>query len=289
MSTETNDNRGGKPMSETDPSSKRNRAGEPVRRGTDAEGFPHGSKYPLFVGMGMFFTALGLLWLPILLIGVPVLLYGTAGWTREYAIEEFERGIVPEQKRQRLGLETGLLSMYVVVAGEILIFLALFVSWFYLQAERGGSFPPGGDLPSLRLALGGAMAVSLVLGSLAVVVGRRAIERDERRRFLTGFVLTFILGVAYLGLLGMEWRFLISAGLDWTTGPYGATYYALTGLHALHVLVGLVLVGIVIARATFRDHFSSRRNLMPRTTEVYWHFIALVSVLIVAFVYLPTN
>lgn len=276
-------------MSETEPTVERDRAGEPVRHGTGAEGFPHGSKYPLFVGLGMFFTALGLLWLPVLLIGLPVLLYGIAGWTHEYVIEEFEAGVVPEQKRERLGIETGLLSMFVVVAGEILIFLALFVSWFYLQAERSGSFPPAGDLPSLRLALGGGMAAALVVGSLTIVAGRRAVERDDHRRFLAAYGVTFLLGVTYLGLLGTEWQFLLSVGLDWTTGPYGATYYALTGLHALHVIVGLILVGIVIGRARFRNHFSSRRNLMPRTTEVYWHFIALVSVLIVAFVYLPTN
>jgi len=41
-----------------------------------------------------------------------------------------------------------------------------------------------------------------------------------------------------------------------TTGPYGATYYALAGLHAGHPIAGLVLFGIVIYRARVRDHFS---------------------------------
>ena len=276
-------------MSETERTSERDRPGEPVRRGEGAEGFPHGSKYPLFVGLGMFVTAIGLLWLPALLVGLPVLVYGIGGWTWEYTIDEFEQGVVPEQKRQRLGMETGLLSMYVVVAGEILIFLALFVAWFYLGAERGSSFPPTADLPTPQLLLGAGMTTALVLGSLAIAVGRRSIERDARGRFVAGFVAVFVLGAAYLGLLGTEWSFLIGAGFDWTTGPYGATYYALTGLHALHVFVGLVLVGIVIARAVGRDHFSSHRNLMPKTTEVYWHFLTLVSVLILAFVYLPMN
>ncbi len=276
-------------MSETEPAAEQIRPGEPVRRGEGAEGFPHGSKYPLIVGIGMFFTALGLVWLPVLLLGIPTLLYGIGGWTWEYAVEEFERGVVPEQKRQRLGIETGLISMYVVVAGEILVFLALFVSWFYLNAERSSSFLPVADLPAPRLMLGAAMAVTLVLGSIAVEVGRRAIERDNRTRFVRGFVATFVFGALYLGLLGTEWSLLMEAGLDWTTGPYGSTYFALTGLHALHVIAGLAIVGVVVARAVGRGHFSADRNLMPKTTTVYWHFLTLVSVLVLAFVYLPTN
>lgn len=276
-------------MSESEATTGDSRPGEPVRKGTGAEGFPHGSKYPLFVGIGMFFTALGLVWLPSLVLGIPLLLYGSAGWTWEYTITEFEQGVVPEQKRQRLGIETGLLSMYVVVAGEILIFLALFVSWFYLEAERGGSFPTASDLPAPSLTLGAGMLISLVLGSLAIHFGRRAIERNNRRRFSLGFALTFVLGLAFLGLLGLEWSSLMAAGLDWTTGPYGATFYALTGLHALHLVAGLLMIAVVLLRAWFRGHFSSTRNLMPRTTEVYWHFLMVVSVLVFAFVYLPTN
>lgn len=277
------------PMSDTESTVSTDRPGEPVSQGTGAEGFPHGSKFPFFVGAGMFFTALGMVWIPALVVGIPVLTYGVAGWTWEYTIDEYEQGIVPEQKRQRLGTETGLLSMYIVVLGEILIFLALFVSWFYLEAERGGSFPPMADLPAPSLSLGAAMTATMIVGSVAIHLGRRGLERDDRGRFNVGFGLTFLLGVGFLALLGIEWQALLASGLHWTNGPYGATYYALTGLHALHLVAGLMLIGVVLARAWVRNHFSSRRNLMPRTTEVYWHFLTFVSVLVLAFVYLPTN
>ena len=264
-------------------------AGETVRYGEGAEGFPHGSKHPLFVGAGMFFTALGLIWPLVLAIGVPILLYGIGGWTWEYAIEEYERGVIPEQKRQLLGVETGLISAYVVIAGEILIFMAVFVSWFYLQAERGGSFPPMADLPAPSMTYGAAMTGAMLIGSLAVFLGRRSIQRGRRSRMAAWFLLTFVAGVAFLVLLGLEYTDLLAAGLDWTNGPYGATYYTLTGLHALHLVAGLAMVGLVVGRAWFRGHFSADRNLMPRTTEVYWHFLTVVSVLVLAFVYLPMN
>lgn len=263
--------------------------GEPVRRGTGAEGFPHGSKYPLFVGAGMFLTGLGLVWMAWLLVGIPVLIYGIAGWTWEYTVEEYERGIIPEQKRQLLGMETGLLSMYVVVAGEILVFLSVFVAWFYLSAQRSGSFPPAADLPTPNLALGAGMMIGLGLGSVTIHLGRRSIERGDRRPFLVGFSIALLAGLVYLGLLGLEWSGLVTGGFDWTTGPYGATFFALTGLHAAHLLAGLAMVSLVLARATYRGHFSEQRNLMPRTTEIYWHFLTAVSVLVFVFVYFPMN
>ncbi len=262
-------------------------AGEPVRQGEGADGFPHGSKYPLFVGAGLLFIGLGLAWSVLFLVpGVIIELYGLWGWTKEYAIEEFERGVIPEQKRQILGLETGLIGMYILIFSEILIFAGFFVAWFYLDATRG-PFPPEG-YPGLTVWIGAAMAGVMLLGSLTTRWGRTKILNDDRRGLITGYVLTVILGLVFLGLLGYEWSVLIDEGLRWTTGPYGASYYALAGLHAAHLIAGLVLFAIVIYRAWRRNHFSSERNLMVRTTEAYWHFLTAISLAILIFVYIGT-
>lgn len=260
--------------------------GEPVRTGEGAEGFPHGSKYPLFVGAGLFFLGLGLAWSWVfLLVGIPVELYGLVGWTREYAIEEYEAGVVPEQKRQNLGVETGLLGMYVLVVSEILVFAGFFVAWFYLDATRG-PFPPG-DFPAPDLVVGAVMTGLLLLGSLFAMHGRRGIGAGDRSRLVRGYAGTAVTGLLFLAVLAVEWNGLMSASpsLTWVDGPYGAAYYALTGLHAGHLLAGLALVGIVVYRAAARDHFSQNRDLMVRTTEAYWHFLTAISMAILVFVY----
>lgn len=264
---------------------ERDAVGEPVERGEGAEGFPHGSKYPLFVGAGLFFIGLGLAWIPLfLLVGVPVELYGLWGWTKEYTIEEYEAGIIPEQKRQVLGVETGLLGMLLLVFSEILVFAGFFVAWFYLDATRG-PFPPSG-YPALTEWLGAVMTGLLLIGSLAVWYGRTGIVKDgNRSRLTTGYGIALLTGIAFLAALGFEWSQLMAEGLKWTTGPYGASYYALAGLHAGHLIAGLVLLGIVIYRASARGHFSQQRNLMVRTVEVYWHFLTAVSIAIFVFVY----
>ena len=261
--------------------------GAPVRRGEGAEGVPHGSKYPFVVGMGMMFTGWGLMWNPSLILGVPLLLWGVWGWTREYAIEEFEAGVVPEQKRQLLGVETGLLGMYVLIISEILIFMGFFVAWFYLDATRG-PFPVEG-YPSLSLATGTAMTLVMLVGSLTARYARQAVLADDRSGLVRGYAATFLAGVVFLALLGIEYSRLLAAGLIWSTGPYGASYYALSGLHGAHLIAGLAMIGVVIYRARSRGHFSGARNLMVRTTEAYWHFLTAVSIAILVFVYFGAN
>jgi cytochrome c oxidase subunit 3 len=257
--------------------------GEPVRRGEGAEGFPHGSKYPLVVGLGLLLLGWGLMWPPVLIAGVPVMVYGLWGWVREYAIEEFEAGVIPEQKRQLLGYETGLLGMYVLIVSEILVFAGFFVAWFYLDATRG-PFPPEG-YPGLTLSLGAVMTGIMILGSATIRYGRNAIEAGDRSGLVRGYAITALLGLLFLAVLGVEYSTLMAEGLRWTTGPYGASYYALTGLHAGHLIAGLVLLGIVVYRAHVRKHFSANRSLMVRATEAYWHFLTAVSLAILAFVY----
>ncbi len=259
------------------------RPGEPVRHGDGAEGFPHGSKYPLVVGLGFLLLGWGLMWPPVLVAGVPVMLYGIWGWVREYAFEEYESGIVPEQKRQLLGIETGLLGMYVLIVSEILIFMGFFVAWFYLDATRG-PFPVEG-YPELSLATGAVMTLAMLIGSVSSRYGRNAVLSGDRGGLVQGYAVTFLAGFGFMGLLAFEYSRLMAAGLKWTTGPYGASYYALTGLHGLHLLGGLVLVGLVLFRAQARGHFSESRNLMVRTTEAYWHFLTAVSIAILIFVY----
>ncbi|MFB6074548.1 MAG: heme-copper oxidase subunit III [Haloarculaceae archaeon] len=270
-------------------SSTAGQAGEPVRRGEGAEGFPHGSKYPFFLGLGLFFTGVGLsMWLPVLVVGLPIVAYGMWGWSKEYAIDEFESGVIPEQKRQIIGMRSGYIAMILVVGGELIIFAGLFVTWFYLNATREQFFPPVVDLPEPTLVLGGVMTALLIAGSVAIAYARHSITNDNRRGLNLGVGLTFLLGLAFLAVLGVEWSGLMGAGLSWTSGPYGATYYVITGVHAVHMIVGMVLVGFVGYRTWLRGHFSSERYLAVSTTELYWHFLTFVSILILAFVYYPT-
>lgn len=266
--------------------SEHSRPGEPVTQGEGAEGFPHGSKYPFIVAVGAFFLGVGgSLWGAALIAGVPIFAWGVFGWAYEYGVEEFERGVIPEQKRQRLGFKSGYLAALIVILGELIVFMALFVAWFYLSAVAG-PFPPEG-MPAPKLWLGLAMLATMVVGSVGIGGARYAIARDHRSRFNIGVAVTMLAGLAFLGLLWVDWSTLMAHGVDWTTGAYGAAYFVVTGTHAAHLLAGMIWLGFLGYRAWGRGHFSSTRHLMVKTFEGYWYFLAFVSLLIFAFVYFP--
>lgn len=267
------------------------RPGEPTRMGEGADGFPHGSKYPLFVGGGMFFTAVGLLWLPVLIIGVPMLLYGMWGWTKEYTIDEFERGVIPEQKRQRLGMKTGYLSMILVVISELLVFAGVFIAYLYLEAVLG-PFPPAGA-PDPSFLFGVLLLGVLLIGSIAFWRAKTAIQENNRGTFKLGLNVAFLSGIAFMVIIAYEWFRLMGDGLYWDAllvgeefAAYGSVFFLTTGLHAAHVIGGLVLLGLILYRVYARGHFSADRHLLVSSTELYWHMLTFVQLIIVIVVYL---
>lgn len=257
------------------------RPGEPTRRGEGADGYPHASFAPMVVAAGLFGIALGLLWLPLLAIGIPVFVYGIYRWTREYAIEEFERAVIPEQKRQLLGVETGVITTWLVILSEIFVFGALFASLLYLEAVNG-PWPPEGLALDFPYAVG--LTVLLVSSGIALHWGQHRLEQGDRRKFGYGVAAAFVLGSAFIAGQLYEYAQFMDKGLTPTQGPYGSTFYALTGMHGAHVAAGLVLIGIVGLRA-WRGHFSERRNLMVRATTLYWHFVDAVWLVILFVVY----
>jgi len=79
----------------------------------------------------------------------------------------------------------------------------------------------------------------LLLGALTARYGRIAVvEEGDRSKLVLGYAMTVGIGVLFLAVLAFEWSNLLAEGLRWTTGPYGATYYALAGLHAGHLIAG---------------------------------------------------
>lgn len=258
------------------------RPGEPTRRGEGAEGFPHASIAPVLVAGGLFGIAVGLVWLPVLAVGVPLFVYGTYRWTRAYAIEEYERAVIPEQKRQLLGMQSGTITVWLVILSEIFVFGALFASLLYLEAVDG-PWPPDGLALDFPYAVG--LTVLLVSSGIALHWGQNSLEQGDRRKFGYGVAASFVLGSAFIAGQLYEYSQFMAAGLTPTEGPYGATFYALTGMHGAHVVAGLVLIGVVGLRAWRHDHFSERRNLMVRATTLYWHFVDAVWLVILFVVY----
>lgn len=263
------------------------RPGEQTTRGEGEEGFPHGSKAPFVLATGIFGLCLGFIFPVEWIVGVPIFVIGLYLWISEYAIAEYESGVIPEQKRQLLGVPSMYLAGLFAIISEVLLFGGAFVAWYFLEARRG-PFPARG-LPGLHPLFGLLETVALLVGSVLLYWSRKGVAAGDRSRLNTGIAGTFLFGVIYLVLVAYDWSALMAGGLVPTSGAYGAAYYWVSGLHALHVLVGLTLVAILGYRFWARGHFGEERHTMVSVTEAYWHFLTGISAVILLLIYLPTS
>lgn len=276
---------------------------EEVEVGKKTEGFPHQSKYPFVVAVGLFLLGFGLsfpstLWAPmfgdaaskgwpsvafILLVGAPVTLWGVGGWAWEYAVEDYEDDLIPEQKRQLLGMKTAMAATWLFIVSEALVFAGLFVAYFYLEADKG-PWPPEG-LPPHDLSFALVLTAVLVASGVTMYWAKHALRRGNRTQFNVGLAATIALGLAFIAGQAFEYSRSLGEGLTPFAGAYGSTFYVVTGTHGAHVILGLVLLGVMAGRAWFRGHFDEDRHAMVEAVGYYWHFVDAIWLLIVLFVY----
>lgn len=208
---------------------------------------------------------------------------------RAWVAEQFDN---LEQQREAVTL-----GMWIFLATEILFFGGLFLGFFVYRASYPEVFTAASR--HLHVWLGTLNTAVLLTSSLTIALAVHA-ARVERRRMLIIFLgITFLLGAVFLGIKAIEYRWEFQenlmpfAGLTFHfEGPspeqariFFGFYFVMTGLHALHLLIGLGVIGVMIALAALGlgEHRLERRVEM---TGLYWHFVDLVWVFLFPIVYL---
>jgi cytochrome c oxidase subunit 3 len=191
---------------------------------------------------------------------------------------------------------TNHLGMWVFLATEVLFFGGMFLAYslyrhaypeIFRQGARTMEFWPG----TINTAV-------LLTSSLFMAIADRAVGSERRR--LVGFCLglTWLLGAAFLGIKAFEYAAKVRAGLvpgrsfrsPPGTGPrlqiFFFLYFAMTGLHAIHMIAGLAAVGwlIVLHR---RGELTPLRAEPVAIVGLYWHFVDCIWVFLYPLFYLP--
>ena len=175
----------------------------------------------------------------------------------------------------------GKVGMACLIIAESAIFTIFVVAYlFYLGKSLTG------PTPREVLEVPIFFTVCLLSSSLTVHFAAKFLERDKRSAFLGLWLLTIVLGGLFLFGTGQEWhRLIYERGLTISTNLFGTTYYSLVGLHASHVIAGLVMLSIVLifglAGRVGRDQ--SRR---VEVLAMYWHFVDGVWVVVFTVVYI---
>ena len=252
------------------------------------DGHEHRSRWPLlaaigaaslYLGVGLVFVGLDLVpsVVPVVLGGAGAvgLLTGLAGWANEAFIADYVRN------RGDSDSDLYATTMILFLVSDVATFSAGFVYYAFI---RTGSWPPA-HLPHLLGSLVAVNTALLLASSVTLHYGHEALERGNRRRFLGLLGATLLLGVVFLGGQVLEYyEFVVGEGFTLSSGVFASAFFGLTGLHGLHVSLGVVLLGIAFARA-LRGHYGPDRDAAIRTTSLYWHFVDLVWVFLVAVLY----
>jgi cytochrome c oxidase subunit 3 len=193
--------------------------------------------------------------------------------------------------------EAGTLGMWFFLGSEILFFGGIFTAYTVLRSARWADFAAA----SRRLSelLGGANTAVLLTSSLTMALAVWAAQTQQRRGLMLFLGLTLALGAAFIGIKMYEWYHEYEVGLlprfnfHPDVSPEKARgmemffvfYFTITGLHALHMLVGLGVLTVQLILVA-RTDFGIRDYQPIELAGLYWHFVDIVWIFVFPLLYL---
>ncbi len=191
--------------------------------------------------------------------------------------------------------ESTKLGMWVFLATEILFFGGLFVGYLVYRTSYPQAFIEASG--HLNVWLGTLNTAILLTSSLGVAWAIHDVRTVQNRRAALLLVGVVVLGLIFLGIKGYEWYIEFEDGLvpgfNFTyTGPlargvglFFAQYFIMTGLHAVHMIIGIGVVSAMAYRS-WRGDFTPTDFDPVELTGLYWHFVDIVWIFLFPLLYL---
>lgn len=184
---------------------------------------------------------------------------------------ETEPWVLPSRRK------VGLMCLLATESALFTIFVVAYL--FYLGKSLNGPYPK--DI----LSIPWLASVALISSSVSADLAERAFRLGNRARFQAMLAVTILLGLGFLAATALEWRRLIRVEHFTISGNLaGTTFYALVGLHASHVVIGLLLLSLVFL-LSLRGAVASRQHERIQMLAWYWHFVDAVWIVVFLVVY----
>ncbi|MBI4735126.1 MAG: heme-copper oxidase subunit III [candidate division NC10 bacterium] len=173
----------------------------------------------------------------------------------------------------------GKVGVWWFLASEIMVFGGLISSYIVARLASSGW---SAEAAHLSVPIASLNTLVLLTSSMTMVLAFGAVGRGDRRGVRTFLLCTILLGLTFLGIKAYEYSSELRAGFMPVTSPFWNFYYTMTGLHALHVLAGVItnLSLFVAARRGLRN--AHRVEL----AGLYWHFVDVVWIFLFPLLYL---
>jgi heme/copper-type cytochrome/quinol oxidase subunit 3 len=188
--------------------------------------------------------------------------------------------VLAAQDRSR---RAGWWGMILLITTEAMIFAALLSSYFFIRANSA-EWPQGGlEAPKLdRISI---FTVVLLASSVPLFWGEAGIRRGNVSRMRLALAISWLLGAAFLVNQILEYRELKFGA---TENAYASLFIVITGLHGLHVVVGLLMSLVVQVKAGL-GWFDARRHETVTLFALYWHFVDVVWIFVFSSLYLSAH
>jgi len=268
---------------------------------------PQPSRHPAFAAFGLFFVILGAgQWINGAEWGKWALFFGLA-WFAVILFQWFKDAI-GESETGQYGRKIDISfrwSMSWFIFSEVMFFGAFFTALWWLRAHSlpalgsvenallwpdfkaawptlmaGATGAPAGTvepfqtmtpfwLPTINTAL-------LLTSGVTLTIAHHALQAGNRAKTIAWMWATVVLGIVFLFVQGYEYAHAYSdLNLKLSSGPYGSTFFLLTGFHGFHVFVGMLMLLFITLRLQ-KGHFSADRHFGFEGAAWYWHFVDVV-------------
>jgi cytochrome c oxidase subunit III len=196
---------------------------------------------------------------------------------------------------EHLDSETGKLGMWIFLFTELFLFGGLFLVYAIFRAKYSADFHIAAA--ELNALIGTINTVFLLVSSMTVAGALTAIQKGDRRLTIFLLLVTILLAALFMVNKYFEWSHKFEYGI-WPGSPvlknmshgellFFGLYYMMTGLHALHVLIGMILLSINVVKVK-TGAVNSSRFLMLENSALYWHLVDLIWIFLFPLLYLIT-
>jgi len=196
------------------------------------------------------------------------------------------------------------LGMWLFLGTEIMFFGGMFLAYLIYRLNYYNEFAAGSK--SLDIYLGTANTAVLICSSLTVAMGVRAAQLGKRKLLIVLLLLTLVFGLGFLGIKGIEWyqkfeeHHIPGANFDVSdlireypqlhivpshSQLYFSLYFAMTGLHALHMVIGIGIFCFITYYA-WKGKYGPEYHTPVEVAGLYWHFVDIVWIYLFPLLYL---
>ena len=190
------------------------------------------------------------------------------------------------------------LGMWIFLITEVMFFGGMFLAYTVYRHLYSLVFAMASS--SLNAVIGAVNTAVLLCSSYTMVLAVRASQLGQRRALIVFLILTLILGFAFLGVKAYEWNEKfeehhvpgasfhfegMAPDLQRNAQLFFSLYFAMTGLHALHMVVGVGILSYLVIQANKRKYSASYMTPVD-VAGLYWHFVDIIWIFLFPLFYL---